>query len=103
MTCRQNSPRNPARGPARSDDRLIHESANRAAKNRAPASSSLPGNAPPCAAPQPVHRCGAPSPPVSFGGQHQNRGYWLVDELELMENARRIGEKAVGRDKAEGG
>src|SRR6266851_9795887 len=39
--------------------------------------------------------------PNSFGGQHQNRGYELVDELKLLENARRIGEEAVALHKAE--
>ena len=33
--------------------------------------------------------------PNSFGGQYQNRGYELIDELKLVENARRIGEEAV--------
>jgi TldD protein len=33
--------------------------------------------------------------PNSFGGQYQNKGYELVDELKLVENARRIGEEAV--------
>jgi TldD protein len=33
--------------------------------------------------------------PNSFGGQYQNRGYELVEELKLVENARRIGEEAV--------
>lgn len=33
--------------------------------------------------------------PNSFGGQWQNRGYELVPELELMENAPRIAEEAV--------
>jgi TldD protein len=33
--------------------------------------------------------------PNSFGGQYQNRGYELIDELKLVENARRIGEQAV--------
>src|SRR5712672_126206 len=39
--------------------------------------------------------------PNSFGGQHQNRGYELVDELNLLENARRIGQEAVALHKAE--
>jgi TldD protein len=39
--------------------------------------------------------------PNSFGGQHQNRGYELIDELKLLENARRIGEEAVALHKAE--
>jgi len=33
--------------------------------------------------------------PNSFGGQWQNKGYELIDELQLVENARRIGEEAV--------
>jgi TldD protein len=33
--------------------------------------------------------------PNSFGGQWQNRGYELIDEMNLVENARRIGEEAV--------
>ena len=33
--------------------------------------------------------------PNSFGGQWQNKGYELIDELKLVENARRIGEEAV--------
>ncbi|HUK86458.1 MAG TPA: TldD/PmbA family protein, partial [Terriglobales bacterium] len=33
--------------------------------------------------------------PNSFGGQYQNKGYELIEELELVENARRIGEEAV--------
>src|SRR5579862_1735378 len=33
--------------------------------------------------------------PNSFGGQFQNRGYELIDELKLVENARRIAEEAV--------
>jgi TldD protein len=33
--------------------------------------------------------------PNSFGGQWQNKGYELVDELKLVENARQIGEEAV--------
>jgi TldD protein len=33
--------------------------------------------------------------PNSFGGQYQNRGYELVGELGLVENARRIAEEAV--------
>ena len=33
--------------------------------------------------------------PSSFGGQWQNKGYELIDELKLVENARRIGEEAV--------
>ncbi|HXZ29325.1 MAG TPA: TldD/PmbA family protein [Terriglobales bacterium] len=33
--------------------------------------------------------------PNSFGGQYQNKGYELIEELRLVENARRIGEEAV--------
>jgi TldD protein len=33
--------------------------------------------------------------PNSFGGQWQNKGYELIDELELVENARRTAEEAV--------
>lgn len=33
--------------------------------------------------------------PNSFGGQWQNKGYELIDELQLVENARRIAEEAV--------
>jgi TldD protein len=33
--------------------------------------------------------------PTSYGGQWQNKGYELIDELKLVENARRIGEEAV--------
>src|SRR6266700_1813616 len=33
--------------------------------------------------------------PNSFGGQWQNKGYELIDELQLVESARRIGEEAV--------
>jgi len=33
--------------------------------------------------------------PSSFGGQWQNKGYELIEELKLVENARRIGEEAV--------
>ena len=39
--------------------------------------------------------------PNSFGGQFQNRGYELVNELKLVENARRIGEEAVALLKAD--
>jgi TldD protein len=39
--------------------------------------------------------------PNSFGGQHQCKGYELIDELKLVENARRIGEQAVALHKAE--
>jgi len=33
--------------------------------------------------------------PNSFGGQWQNRGYELIDEMKLVENARRVAEEAV--------
>ena len=39
--------------------------------------------------------------PNSFGGQHQNKGYELIEELKLLENARRIGEEAVALHKAD--
>jgi TldD protein len=39
--------------------------------------------------------------PNSFGGQYQNKGYELVDELKLVENARRVGEQAVALHKAD--
>jgi TldD protein len=39
--------------------------------------------------------------PNSFGGQWQNKGYELVDELKLLENARRIGEEAVALHRAD--
>ncbi len=39
--------------------------------------------------------------PSSFGGQYQNRGYELIEELKLVENARRIGEEAVALHQAE--
>jgi TldD protein len=39
--------------------------------------------------------------PNSFGGQWQNRGYELIDELQLLENAHRIGEDAVALHSAE--
>ncbi len=38
--------------------------------------------------------------PNSYGGQNQNRGYELIGELKLVENARRIGEEAVALHKA---
>ena len=41
------------------------------------------------------------SHPNSYGGQYQNKGYELIDELRLVENARRIGEEAVALHKAE--
>jgi TldD protein len=33
--------------------------------------------------------------PNSFGGQWQNKGYELIEELKLLENARRVAEEAV--------
>ncbi len=39
--------------------------------------------------------------PNSFGGQHQCKGYELIEELKLVENARRIGEQAVALHKAD--
>jgi TldD protein len=39
--------------------------------------------------------------PNSFGGQWQNKGYELIAELKLMENARRIAEEAVALHKAD--
>jgi TldD protein len=39
--------------------------------------------------------------PNSFGGQWQNKGYELVEELKLVENARRIAEQAVALHKAD--
>src|SRR6202166_3344045 len=39
--------------------------------------------------------------PNSYGGQWQNKGYELVEELKLVENARRVGEEAVALLKAE--
>src|SRR5580693_3797661 len=39
--------------------------------------------------------------PTSYGGQWQNKGYELVGELKLLENARRVGEEAVALLKAE--
>jgi TldD protein len=39
--------------------------------------------------------------PNSFGGQWQNKGYELVEELKLEENARRIAEQAVALHKAD--
>src|SRR5450432_457450 len=38
--------------------------------------------------------------PNSFGGQWQNKGYELIEELKLLENARRVGEEAVALLKA---
>jgi TldD protein len=39
--------------------------------------------------------------PNSFGGQWQDKGYELVEELKLVENARRIAEEAVALHKAD--
>jgi TldD protein len=39
--------------------------------------------------------------PNSFGGQWQNKGYELIDELKLVENALRIGEEAVALHSAD--
>jgi TldD protein len=39
--------------------------------------------------------------PNSFGGQWQNKGYELIDELKLVENARRIGEETVALHSAD--
>jgi TldD protein len=39
--------------------------------------------------------------PNSFGGQWQNKGYELIGELTLVENARRIGEEAVALHSAD--
>src|SRR5512146_872731 len=39
--------------------------------------------------------------PNSFGGQYQNKGYELIEELKLVENARRIGGEAVALHKAD--
>jgi TldD protein len=39
--------------------------------------------------------------PNSFGGQWQNRGYELIEEMKLVENARRVGEDAVALHKAD--
>jgi TldD protein len=39
--------------------------------------------------------------PSSYGGQWQNKGYELIHELKLLENARRIGEEAVALHKAD--
>ena len=38
--------------------------------------------------------------PNSFGGQWQNRGYELIEELKLVENARRVAEEAVALHQA---
>jgi TldD protein len=39
--------------------------------------------------------------PNSFGGQHQLKGYELVEELHLMENAQRVAEEAVALHSAD--
>jgi TldD protein len=39
--------------------------------------------------------------PNSFGGQWQNKGYELIEELKLVENARRIAEEAVQLHRAD--
>src|ERR1700692_4090336 len=39
--------------------------------------------------------------PNSLGGQGQNKGYELIDELKMVENARRIAEEAVALHKAD--
>ncbi len=39
--------------------------------------------------------------PSSFGGQWQNKGYELIEELKLVENAHRIGEEAVALHSAD--
>jgi len=39
--------------------------------------------------------------PNSFGGQWQNKGYELIDELNVVANARRIGEEAVALHSAD--
>ena len=39
--------------------------------------------------------------PNSYGGQWQNKGYELIDELQLTENARRIAEEAVALHSAD--
>jgi TldD protein len=39
--------------------------------------------------------------PNSFGGQWQNKGYELIEELQLVENARRIAEEAVALHKSD--
>jgi len=38
--------------------------------------------------------------PNSFGGQYQLKGYELIHELKLVENARRVGEEAVALHRA---
>jgi len=39
--------------------------------------------------------------PNSFGGQWQNKGYELIAELKLLENARRVAEESVALHKAD--
>jgi TldD protein len=39
--------------------------------------------------------------PNSFGGQWQNKGYELIDELKLVENAQRVAEETVALHKAD--
>ncbi len=39
--------------------------------------------------------------PNSFGGQYQDKGYELIHELKLLENARRIAEECVALHKAD--
>jgi TldD protein len=39
--------------------------------------------------------------PNSFGGQWQNKGYELIEELKLVENARRVAEEAVALHQAD--
>jgi TldD protein len=39
--------------------------------------------------------------PNSFRGQYQLKGYELIEELKLVENARRVGEEAVALHKAD--
>jgi TldD protein len=39
--------------------------------------------------------------PNSFGGQWQNKGYELIDEMKLVDNARRVAEEAVALHKAD--
>jgi TldD protein len=39
--------------------------------------------------------------PNSFGGQWQNKGYELIEELKLIENARRVAEESVALHKAD--
>src|SRR5437016_5439117 len=39
--------------------------------------------------------------PNSYGGQWQNKGYELIEELKLVENARRVGEEVVALHKAD--